>query len=200
MANSAPVKSMWKSEQLLTVIGQASPAECITEARMAALTGFEGRIIESACLKLRKHGLLEKTARGCHKLTAAGIAAFQEGVKLRSGPKGQHIGRRHVVGTVRERAWQAMRILTKGSAADVIMLAAEGGEKDIENNISKYFLALERAGYLSRMRTRQPGTALSSPGHIRWLLVRNSGPLAPAWRQTSKLVYDPNTEEEFKCG
>lgn len=189
----------WKSEQLLTAVGQASPHECITEARMAELTGFDAKVVENCCLKLRTHGFLTKTARGCHQLTPAGIAAWREGAKLRSGPKGAHIGRKTVSGTVRERAWSALRITGKGSIPDVIMLAAEGGERDIANNIGKYFSALERAGYLRQLRVREPGTSPTSNGHVRWLLVRNSGPLAPVWRVKAGTVYDPNTEEEWPC-
>lgn len=189
----------WKSEQLLTAVGQAGPHECITEARMAELTGFDAKAVENCCLKLRAHGFLTRTARGCHKLTPAGVVAFQEGAKLRSGPKGAHIGRKTVPGTVRDRAWSALRITGKGSIPDVIMLAAEGGEKNISNNIGKYFRALARAGYLRQLRVREPGTSPTSNGHVRWLLVRNSGPLAPVWRVKAGTVYDPNTEEEWPC-
>ncbi len=190
----------WKSEQLLTAIGQASPSECITEARMVALTGYDAGAVESCCMKLRKHGLLVKTARGCHKLTPAGVEAFKQGAKLRSGPKGKLTGRKVIPGTVRTRAWAAIRIAGRASIPDVIMLAAEGGEKNIANNIGKYFSALERAGYLRQLRVRDPGTAPTSNGHVRWMLIRNSGPEAPVWRVEARTVYDPNTEEEFSCG
>lgn len=167
---------------------------------MVELTGFDARAVENCCGKLRKHGLLVKTQRGCHKLTPAGIVAFKQGAKLRSGPKGAHTGRKIVTGTVRERAWSALRITGKGSVPDVIMLAAAGGEKDIAGNIGKYFTALCRAGYLQKLRVRDPGASLTSNGYVRWLLVRNSGPLAPVWRTKAGSVYDPNTEEEHPCG
>jgi len=188
---------MWKSEALLTAIAQAAPAECITEARMVDITGHSARSVEYSCLILRRRGLLTRTAQGCHKLTDAGRTAIAEGHHVRSGPRGRHTGTRVIRGTLRERAWGAMRILRKFSLADLIMLIAEGRERDITSNVGKYVRALTRAGLLRQLPQREQGGALTSNGNVRWLLIQDVGPLAPVWRAERGTVYDPNAHAEL---
>lgn len=194
---------MWKTEALLTAIGKAAPRECITEARLVEITGRDAKSVEMSCLKLRKHGLLVKTERGCHKLTVAGRAAFTQGTAdLRSGPKGPHIAPRVKAGTVRDRAWRAMRLKRKFSVADLVMLCAEGGERAIDSNLRKYLKALESVGIVRQLKVREPGTALTSNGFVRYLLIedRDTGPKAPVWRLAHRKVYDPNTEKTYCMG
>ncbi len=187
----------WATEQLLAAIAQAAPRECITEARLAAITGKNARSIENSCAILRKHGLITKTAQGCHKLTRAGRAAIAEGARLRSGPKGPRTGHLVREGTLRARAWAAMRIKGKFSIDDIVMLCVAGGERDVRSNLGKYFRALARAGYLRPLPTREAGIAPTSNGAIRYLLVENTGPKAPVWSMSRRRLYDPNTEEEI---
>jgi DNA-binding transcriptional ArsR family regulator len=192
----------WVSEKLLTAVGKAAPHECITEARMAELTGLSDRQVENAALKLRKHGLLEKTGQGCHTLTDAGREACVAGAKLRSGPRAWTGPKVHK-DSLRTRVWRAMRLRGKFSIPDLEMLVAEGGEKDIASNIRKYLKPLEKAGYIIRMPKREAGTALTSNGHVRWWLLpeKDTGPQAPVHRKVSGTVYDPNTETEVSiCG
>lgn len=189
---------MWKTQALLKAIAAASPRECITEARMVEITGHDARSIENSCLKLRKYGLLSKTERGCHKLTAAGRAAYQAGTaRLISGPKGKHIAARITRGTLRERAWTAMRLKGKFSVADLVMLCVEGGERAIESNLRKYLRALERVGYVRQLAVREQGSAPTSNGCVRYQLLVNTGPLAPVWRLSHAKVYDPNVEKSL---
>lgn len=189
----------WIAEQLLTAIGRAAPKDCITETSMQQITGLSARQIEQGILKLRKHGLVTKIAPGCHLLTPAGHEAFAEGAKLRSGPRGGgQPGKRIHKDTLRIRVWRAIRIRRKFSIPDLVSLVAEGGERDIESNIRKYLSALTRAGILTELPRRDAGTALTSNGYKRWWLrdEKNTGPLAPVWRQGANTVYDPNTETE----
>jgi len=189
----------WNAETLLQTVAEASKQECITEERMSVITGMDAVQIERATLKLRKHGLMEKTARGCHKLTEAGVAAAAEGKKLRSGPK-KWTGPRVNKASLRIRAWRAMRLKEKFSLPDLAMLCAQGEEKDIISNLRKYVHALERAGYLSRMSRREPGTSPTSNGHIRWWLQpeKMTGLQAPVWSVEKNSVYDPNTEQTIQ--
>lgn len=191
---------MWRTEALLTAIGTAAPRACITEADLARLTGGGAKDVAMSCLKLRKHGLLEKTSRGCHRLTDAGRAAFEQGAKLRSGPKGRYTGQAIKRGTLRERAWGAIRLLAKQRAAftvdDLIMNAVAGGprERAVSSNLRRYLRALELAGYLQRMPVREPRAALTSNGAVRWRLDRDTGALAPVVSQIRRAVYDQNLE------
>lgn len=183
---------MWKTERLLTVIGEAAPRDCITEARLAELTGHDARSIEASCRKLRKHGLLALTARGCHKLTDAGRAAVEQCARVRSGPRGKWTGVHVQKDTLRTRAWLAMRIKGKFTLDDLVMLAARGDERHAGSNLGKYVRALALAGYVRRLQVREAGIAVTSNGFMRWMLVQNTGPQAPVWRPSRGTVYDPN--------
>ena len=191
---------MWKSETLLTAIAKAAPRDCVTEARMAELTGWNTKAVENCCLKLRKHGLLERTAQDCHKLTRAGRAFVAEGATLRSGPQGPRTGRVVQKGSLRARAWRAMRIKRKFTLADIVMLAVEGGERDINSNLRKYLAQLERAGYVQQLSVRERGAALTSNGHVRWMLLVDHGPLPPVYRTSRDTLYDPNNEADVLLG
>lgn len=190
------VKTAWPTERLLTLIGEAAPRECITEEKLAELSGLASTVIGTSCWKLRRHKLLEKTGRGCYKLTPAGRAAVAQGRKIRSGPNGPHTGVRQVKGeTLRARAWRAMRIKGKFTIEDLALLSAQtGAERDMESNIGKYVRALGRAGYVRQLPVREAALTPKSNGCVRWQLVQDTGPLAPVWRASRNVVWDPNTE------
>ena len=187
----------WTAEQLLTAVGQASPRECITETRMAEITGLAPLQVERAALKLRKHGFMTKTGQGCHKLTAAGRAALAEGRKIRSGPNGPETGHRRRDRGIRQRVWNALRTGKKLTIDDLIMRVAEGGERDPRSNIRKYLVALARVGYVRQMPVREAALNPTSNGCIRWWLVKDTGLQAPVVRASRGSLWDPNTEEQL---
>lgn len=190
----------WTSEQIMQVISQHMLNECITDARLAELTGLEDRQIENSTLRLRRHGLIKVVEPGCYRITSEGIAAIESAMSLRSGPKNPLRITRIVRNTVRERVWRAMQIRKSFTLPELIGLAATGDEKDIESNIGKYVRALEQAGYLIRLQKRMRGSAITSNGFIRWRLdlERDTGPLAPIYRMGKQTVYDPNNGEEIR--
>ncbi len=189
---------MWKAAQLLTAIGKAAPRDCITEARLVEITGTDAKGVENHCRTLLRNGLIRRTGPGCHVLTAAGRAAIEQGATVRSGPKGQRTG--HLVrrGTVRERAWAAMRIKRKFSIDDLVMLVIRGDEGDIRGNVQQYLYALARAGFVRQLPQREQGTDPTSNGFVRFLLIADRGPLPPAVRATRRCVYDPNNETSYR--
>lgn len=196
---------IWTSETILTAIAlNQGLMECVREESLVEITKLTPLQVEQACYKLRKHGLLERSDKGCHTITEAGRAAIAQAVdiKLRSGPK-QWTAPKVNKNSLRIKVWRAIRIRGKFSIPELTMLVAEGGEKNIVSNIGKYLRALEKAGYIVKLPKREKGTSLTSNGHIRyWLLPeRDSGPQAPVWRVKKETVYDPNTElEHALCG
>lgn len=103
-----------------------------------------------------------------------------------AGIKGQ-MQKRPTAGA-RARAWTSMRILGRFTIAD-IMATAEIPRQ----NASKYLVALEKAGFLVRVRDNVSGQAGSL---IIYRLVRNAGPDAPIV-QTNGDVLDPNTGTRY---
>ena len=183
----------WLSQQVLASLAVNAPGGLAREA----LERVSGRSLENALLKLRRRGwvALEECR---YRITSAGRAFLDSGKRVTSGPRGPETGRRRYTGTLRERVWRAIRIRRKFSALEIIPLVVKGAEKDAESNVGKYLRALTRSGFLAALPSRERGTAPTSNGFKRYLLVRDSGPQAPLWRMGRSTVYDPNTEEEHR--
>lgn len=203
---------IWTSELILKHLKGNEAGACITEADLMAALDMTAHQVDQACLKLRKHGFLEKSDQGCHTITEAGAVAIANNHVLRSGPNGMHTGKRKLNrNTLRIKVWRAIRIRNKFSIPELVMLVAEGNEKDITNNVGKYIRTLRKAGYLAELAKRENGSAITSNGHKRyWLIPKmDTGPEAPVWRVSKETVYDPNTalehsiskqEEAQPCG
>lgn len=187
---------VWIAEHILTAINHAKPRDCFTAKDVELATGMTAKQVENALGKLRRHQLVEQTQPGCLRLTAAGRAAVEGGQTLRSGPRGEQPGARVKRVGLRVRAWRGMRLRRKFSVADLVMIAAEGGERDPESNLLKYIKALTRAGILIEMPHREAALNLTSNGCKRWWLrdEANTGPEAPTVSVKRGAVYDPNTE------
>lgn len=193
----------WIAEQLLKTIGQHALDECITEQKLVSLTRLKEKQVENAMRKLHQHKLIILTKPGCYRLTESGKEALATDAELRSGPNGSYQTVRIHKNSLRTRVWRAIRIRKKFSIPEIEPLVASGDEADIVSNIRKYMIALEKAGYLIRMRKREAGGTLTSNGHVRWWLPDESdtGPLAPVWRPSRNTLFDPNTGKEVTlCG
>lgn len=191
----------WIAQQLLTAINAQRDRDCITEMDLVMRSLLTAKQVEQAALTLRRNGLIEKTGKGCHTLTAAGKKMLDAGkTALTSGPKGGgQTGKRVRKMSLRIGIWRAFRIRRKLSVPEIIALVVDGSERgDVTSNVQKYVSALAKAGYLIEMPRREPGTALTSNGFKRWWLAdgKDTGPKAPVWRAARGSVYDPNTETE----
>jgi len=188
---------MWTGGELLTAVAQAKPYDCVTEAQMVKLARLAPEVVADCCAKLIKAGLLRKTGRGCHQITAAGrAAAAQEEAEARRQSRSE----------LYERVWYVLRNKPTHTAAipEIVELVAEGGEKCIVERISGYLCALARAGYAMQMPIRERGHTRSGNGHVRWRLLQDTGPRAPVWRRPRGKwkarhgsLYDPNTRKEL---
>lgn len=188
----------WVSQQVLASLAVAAPGGFGRRLGWIEIaSGVRGRPLENALLKLRRRGWVAYE-KSYYSVTAAGRAFIDSGKRVTSGPRGPETGRRLYAGTLRERVWRAIRIRRKFSVLEIIPLVVKGAEKDAESNVGKYLRALTRSGFLAALPSRERGTAPTSNGFKRYLLVRDSGPQAPRWRAGRSTVYDPNTEEEHR--
>lgn len=142
-------------------------------------TDHAGRV----CRCLRARGVL-RTGGGVHELTKAGRDAVARGEEITCGPQRGTVRRE---GSLRARAWRAMRIKERFGLDDLLTLLCDGDERAPANNLRSYLHALEAAGYLARLRRPD------ADGGPRWLLILNSGPKAPAWNKQTRTLTDPNT-------
>ena len=87
----------------------------------------------------------------------------------------------------------AMRHLRKASLPELLTIVPGATTA----NLHHYLCALEKAGYLRKLVIRRPGSAITSNGFQRWVLIRDSGPRAPSFSPRRNQVFDRNTGETF---
>jgi hypothetical protein len=95
----------------------------------------------------------------------------------------------HRVVCARQRLWNSIRVLKRFTAAQI-----EATAEVSPANLQKYLLALDRSGYLVKVRPKQNGCP---GGHALWRLARDSGPRAPIVRNDGSGVYDPNQDQLY---
>ena len=147
-------------------------------------------------VKLKRRKLIERPRPGHYAILDAGRQAVAEKRRIKSGPKGPHTGPREQSSRgKRDRIWAQIRRARRTTVPDLVQIV--GGSA---SNVQKYLSALTKAGILSRLEHRAPGTAPTSPGYGRWLLVRDLGPATPIWRPHTACIYDPNAGKVIPLG
>lgn len=173
----------------LEVLGLLAGGPKLTRDLIDAL-GMTKAGVRDACKRLAARGLMQ-SVEGLHGITEAGSLALAGGAEVVSGPaKGGCVER--YKGSLRARTWRGLRIRRKVCLDDLLPLVLSAGdtkeaERKVRQNLSHYLKALTQAGYLALLPRR--GETL------RWLLVRDTGPCAPAWHKAQRTVTDANTGE-----
>lgn len=181
--------------RLLRLVGDA----CLTLDDLAEQSGHTRHQVSAAMAKLVARGLVARVERGCFEVTAEGRTALQLGRVIKSGPRGAHTGRRSAVrDTLRQRAWNAMRMSRRFTIRDIAMVATRSGEGDPVENVSRFVRDLQRAGYVQRVGTEE-GTAPTSNGFARFALVRDTGHRVPVYSAKHRAIRDFNTGEDVPC-
>lgn len=179
------------------VVQELLGGACLTTAALADLTGLSNHSVAQACCKLVSRGWIVRREKGCFELSAKGRKAAEAGETITSGshsPRTEASPRRPRRQTVRDRMWTAIRTLKKFTLADLETMAGAS-----RCDAQRYTRVLASAGYLSRLRS-EPGTAPTSNGFHRYLLIRPSGPEAPVYRAGRREVYDRNDGEIHRIG
>lgn len=146
-------------------------------------------------------GWAERVSRGVYRGTERGRIAGVLGMGLRRGPHGPRpCFVRPARATVVDRAWQALRLLGRATAAELAaLIPLEPGEIGGCNptaNIRRYLKVLADCGYVRELprdqRAGERGRA------ARFALARNTGPLTPIWRPSRHVLWDPNLGLEVR--
>lgn len=198
-ASDAPGRTRQpRAHKLLQALERAGGT--LTTSELAEATGIPRKQIAYDCTRLVARRFIERVATGRFRNTAAGSRLARAGGIVKCGPCRPHTGRRKAPPGLRTRAWRAMALLEKFSVPDLVELAAKGTEANAENNLQRYLRILERAGYVRRLRAREPGTKPTSNGFLRYMRLKHTGPQAPVLSERKKTLYDPNTRETIKLG
>lgn len=169
----------WLGLPMLRALSEGPKLTSELALAVGITTDHAGRV----CRCLRARGVL-RTGGGIHELTEAGREAVERGEEITCGPQRGTVRRE---GSLRARAWRAMRIKERFGLDDLLTLLCDGSERTSQSNLRSYLIALERAGYLARLKRS------AANGGPRWLLILNSGPQAPAWNKQTRTIADPNT-------
>lgn len=160
-----------------------------SHSELMEATGFTAIQVTDGLKTLKRRGFAHLLWRGCHKVTPEGLHHLETGKGITSGPNGPRTMSDETGGNFRSRLWRALRLSKKGSVPELLVLATRGSEGNAEDNAKTYLEALTRAGILIRMSMKGVN------GRTRYLLIRDTGPLAPQWNKRQKRIFDPNTGE-----
>lgn len=183
------------STKILNVLAGADGL--LTTKVLADCTGLDTKQVGNSTALLIRHGLIEREGTGRFRVLDKGRDFLIADEKIVPGPAGPHGKARRQKESLRARAWAAMRAQGKFTIGGLVEVAVKGKEEQPHANIGAYVRKLEAAGYLSRLPRRQVGTAPTSNGFIRYLLIENTGPKAPIWRPRQGVLFDPNTKAEI---
>ncbi|RJP17209.1 MAG: hypothetical protein C4529_15045 [Deltaproteobacteria bacterium] len=168
-----------------------------TTAWLSRETGLTAKQVSDACAVLLRRGFIASRVAGRYRVTDTGRELLSAGEVVKSGHPAGPRDRRIVRNTLREKVWRALGMLRKATIPELLSFAAIGEEKAANNNVRKYLLALEKAGYLVRDARRVPGTAPTSNGYSLFVLIERTGPQAPIYSNRKGHLYDPNTKKEI---
>ncbi len=184
-----------------TILTHLADGACRTIEELEQALGLTRRQVSDGAAKLAFRKYLCRMERGCYQLTDLGLKAAGEGEVIRSGPIGPDTVkvRNRIADTFRDRAWRSMRLRRQFTIADVVADAANEADADPENNVARYLRALRMAGYVKEMQGRSPGTRLTSNGFKRFVLVKDTGPVAPVYRPKTLALHDYNLGEDVAC-
>lgn len=150
--------------------------------------------ITSAICHLITDRYVVRRERGCYEVTAAGVKAHKKGYTC--GPRRQRTSLpKPRSNTIRQRCWTLLRMRRRQSTYDLVASARSERDRAPQKSVLKFMRSLERAGYVARLDARAPGTAPTSNGYVNWLLVRDTGPVAPIFNHIAGTVRDGNTGE-----
>lgn len=177
-----------------TLLHTLSDGVCRTTDELDAMMPLNKRQISDSAGSLIMRGYAERVEVGCYQITEEGRAAIRKGVLIKSGPYRSDRGKCRAPqrNTLRQRAWNVMRMGGTFTISDLAMAAADGGEKAVECNLRKYIAALVKAGYIVEMPIRAASTKLTSNGFKRFRLLKDTGSQAPVWRPRQKNIFDYN--------
>lgn len=181
-----------------TVVMNAIGDGCLTTDAIAKATGFVRPQVYAATGKLLARGYAERREIGCFALTEAGRAAFEAGCEIGLGPIRRQQKPRRMAGgaSLRQRAWNVMAIMRSFTIPDLVTAAARVGDRQPDDNLRRFCRALVAAGYLQERPQRLPDHRPNSNGHKVFLIIKHTGPIAPSYRSTPKVLWDHNTCEE----
>jgi len=163
-----------------------------------ALPGHKRRDIINAVGGLIHRKLAKRDYAGCYLATDAGRKWSAEGRRITSGPNGPLTGkRRRSENSLGARLWSALRTEGKATTKDLVSLVRRQDDNNPEATAARYLGHWCRAGFVTKLKTRVPGTSPTSNGFVKWRIIRDNGPKSPYWQPNTGYVVDGNTGDQY---
>lgn len=185
---------VWVAETILRLL---SEADGVTATAIAQAVDRPLKRALESLQTLVTRGLASRQG-SVYRLTEAGRIAAGNEASVRAGAAGQPRKARDHAGSLRTRAWRALRMEGgKSTLGNILNLVLEGEEKSPGTNLLTYFNALRKAGILTQSHRRVRGNSPTSNGFVVWFIAQDIGPAAPVYQPTKKQVFDPNTDTVY---
>jgi len=143
---------------------------------------------ESLIQDLRQSGIIERTGRTGTNGQAGSVAVYRQVKQPDRVPRS--VGTR--VLPWRQQVWNALRI-ERGMSTVPSIMSTFYDVDPAEDTVYRYLRKLEKAGYVARAgRAGKAGQVMS---HIRWRLVKDTGPQAPGRQQLEREIAEAEDAE-----
>jgi hypothetical protein len=156
-------------------------------AALADAVGGRSKDVVMAVQRLKRRGFVTSARSGEYAATDAGREFLAQGRQIQGGQDSPRPRTR--TRGLRQRAWWVIRARKTVSVPDLLSVLSDGSERAAGSNLQKYLRVLVRAGYMAEH------AQVLRFGPPRYRLVRDTGRLAPVFRQRQAAVFDPNTGE-----
>ena len=182
------------SQRILRALSTRLGLQHVREIREA--TGLTVEQVQDGLQTLARRGFVERLGEGKVTASKEGLEWLVMGKSITSGPNGPRP--MTTEGTsLRSRLWRAIRLMKKGTIADLLELAERGTEGNAYASSKEYLNALVRSGHLIRMTRRGERQIVNGQTPTRYCLAVDSGPFPPQFNRRQRRVFDPNTGSTF---
>lgn len=189
-----------QSQNVICLLREKEPG-CLHIDEIAHRTGFPHYQVARTCRRLASSQLLtlSKVTRARFDLTLTLTQAGRDCdlASLRPAPKPpQRQIRKPRHNTLREQFWRLLRLRQKLSIPEALEVLLTPGD-DVARataTLQQYLRGLAKGGYITLLKARLPGNGPRSSGHKRWLLIDDTGRIAPSL-SAKWGIYDHNLQK-----
>lgn len=188
-----------KEAKVQTEIFAATRFACLSVEELTINLEYTRRVLVRSLAGMVLRGIVERREKGCYAATKFGLDLLEKHGFIPFGsPTTKKASRAAVRGTLRQRAWNVMRIQSPFTVRGVAALASKE-RSGAEHSLYKWFSALEAAGYIQREARRDTSNDHTGNGLLRFRLVQNTGMIAPIHSVEHGCIRDPNTGKDAPC-
>lgn len=181
-----------------TLLREFPEKVCLSLDALTDRIGLSRSIVSTAVGRLVTLGLVERRKVGCYQLTTNGVRAKRGGVSFLAPAKPKPFPA--ATNDFHQRVWSVMRMSGSGTfTTREVVMVINWPIQHPEVAARRYLRQLKGAGYVIELPKREQSNQAGSHGLKRYRLIRNTGQIAPEYKPSRGVLYDPNTKEDVPC-